>query len=332
MHKTGTSSIQNYLQTNNQHLGKGIYYADLGSSNHTGPLAFALKNNPNEFYDIAVAGLTSTELEVKINEYQKRLRDALETDFQTIIFSAEGIISLSIDELFAFKNMLIKYVDKIVCIAYVRKPVSFIESAYQQKLKLAYTKLVMDDLYPNYRSRFAKFEKVFGGVKYKIFEAEKLKKYSVVNDFCSEFNIQYKIIDSNVNESLSLLGVKFLHAFQKHRVDGKRQWSEAIVLEKALSKLNDIERFKLTERQMIVELERKIKDIHWMEKRLGQPIYSPNNINVEVRSINLSVISTRERDYLVSILEKERQLADLLFKEYGLDIPHFLEKYFRFCN
>ena len=134
MHKTGSSSIQAYLAKHRKNLGKGMKYANLGSPNHSGAFIYMFCKRLEDFPHFANRGLSVEEVQFKIERFRANFIRELESDFDTLIFSGEEIVNLNESELNTLKKQLAQFVDEVEIVAYVRPPVSFMSSAFQQRL------------------------------------------------------------------------------------------------------------------------------------------------------------------------------------------------------
>jgi len=70
MHKTGSSSIQDYLYKNKTELRKGLLYADLETANHSGPFSFSFKSDVYKTPYFKKRGLTLDDFERKKHHYR----------------------------------------------------------------------------------------------------------------------------------------------------------------------------------------------------------------------------------------------------------------------
>lgn len=127
MPKTGTTSIQNTLK---DFRDEKFHYANMrGQSNHSYSLwsLFSSVKNPENHFHHVKRGRSAQE----VTAFIKGAREDLELAFQaagdrSIIFSGEGIPTMSIEALVRLRDFLLAYCRTIQIITYVRSPISFI--------------------------------------------------------------------------------------------------------------------------------------------------------------------------------------------------------------
>jgi len=211
LHKTGTSSIQRFLELNKEKLKKkkSITYF----TPNPWPIPFEKKRGP--------------VVNLNINGF-KILQDIETENAVTSHENYSWIISES--DLEKLKNELCKYVENIHIILYLRRQDSLAISQKQEGTKwydnsIAYghelsafpSKLtVFAKNYLNFYEKVKIWSNVFGleNLKIRIFEPEKLINGDVVQDFCSLLDINDITIFQKVgrvNESIPLKKQLFLH-------------------------------------------------------------------------------------------------------------------------
>ncbi len=312
MHKTGSTSIQCFLDKYRSCLGDGVVYADLGFLNHSMVFQFGFMKDPGSLALIANMKLSGEEMDKKRFIFRNKIEESLESDFKVIFFSGEGICHLSEDELINLKSKLLEYVDEIVVFAYVRPVVAYMSSAYQQRLKLKCID-ISSSLAPNYKNRFSKFETVFGEVTYKIFEAKSLLGGDVVKDFCNNFGLPYYPIES-ANSSLSLLSIKFLYHIQNNVSLTSNVTPKPGIFTRSLKVIGK-EKFYLPSYLVEEVLEKKSSDIAWMNERLG--------LDNRISEIPYNVVDEMESFDIISLADKEEILgleSDIIFANHVFEL------------
>lgn len=213
MHKTGTTSIQQSLDG---FSGAGIRYVRLSDQNHTRPMAaaFAPEDSPDERRR---SGHTAEQIARLKEDTRVRLHSELSNEeFHTFVISGEGLVYLPPASLRELRKFLLGYVDRIHVFAYVREPVGYSCSAFQQRVKAGYGGYALGQ--PNYRNRFARFISVFGreNICFKVFSRNTLHDGSVVADFCKHWDIPLEAgREVRSNESLSEPALKLVHLFNR---------------------------------------------------------------------------------------------------------------------
>jgi len=266
MHKTGSSSIQKTLDTNLN--DKDFEYASLGPSNHSGIIQKVfLKNSKRKS---SIHNFNSNN----ISEYRKILIDNFSIfSEKTMILSAEGIINLDVNELHDFKLFLDEYFESIKIVGYIRTPASYMNSAFQQKIKAGFREFDLNKVHPRYKFKFEKFDLVFGkdNVYFWKFNPKIFPSNDVVLDFCDKLHI--KINPKNtirVNESLSKESTQLLYSFNKFSNLENNYFSHAKKRNHLINLIRTLGKtpFKLSNKLLNPILEQNMNHTKWMEERL----------------------------------------------------------------
>ena len=260
MHKTGTSSIQASLHGGL--LGADYRYADLGKANHSGIICAAMQRDGN--------GLLADN--PSLGELRRALSD---NTWMALIISGEGICRLDVDQLRALRDVLTEYVDTVKVVAYVRPPLGYIESAFQQRLKSNDLSLADAlDSYPHYRIRFEKFDRIFGRENVDLwkFDPRCFPSRCVVRDFCSRLGLDFppeRVV--RVNDGLSRQAVALLYAYRKFGRGGADPILSKRFERGLVDRLTQIPGPKLRFSPAVLGsvLQDHADDIRWMENRLG---------------------------------------------------------------
>src|SRR5690606_31421731 len=99
-------------------------------------------------------------------------------------------------------------------VAYVRPPRSFMESAFQQRVKGGLAGFSLDGLHPRYRNRLLPIEKAFGRPALRLlpYRRERLRDGDVVADFCAHIGLEAPPnAVSELNQALSRPAVALLY-------------------------------------------------------------------------------------------------------------------------
>lgn len=222
MPKTGSSSIQATLMALKP---EGWFLPDTPLGNMSGRFALFFDKNPHEHHSFKARGLTAESVEkerlMHFEIFEKKLRESAENG-DNALFSAEYASLASKESVEKLAKLFQKYGFETRVIAYVRKPTSFMQSAFQQRLKANLRQLKRNGgLWPKYRHCFEKMDQIFGreNVELKLFDSNSLKNGDVCLDFFE--NIGISIHPDQVvrlNESMSLNACAFLFA---QRILGK---------------------------------------------------------------------------------------------------------------
>ncbi|BCN92753.1 hypothetical protein THMIRHAM_05380 [Thiomicrorhabdus immobilis] len=325
MHKTGSSSIQQTLAALPQN-GNVIYASFANFDNHSLPFIGMFAETPEKHHIFRRQGNSRSEIKAEAIEHKASLIEQFNRyKTENFIISGEGIIYLSESELLDVYAFLKSYFDEIIVCAYIRAPISFMESAFQQRLKNG--KASFNIIGPDYKNKFAKFEKVFGAesVQYWAFNQRELKNGCVVEDFCSKINFKFSpqfIKQKNIG--LSLDAIKILYYLKKNDIEISRI-SRGILKDKQLVRL--LSSIKGSKLRFGNELSEKLirensQDIAWMQKRLESSLNEDNEsngggINYEKDLLNVNFKSS----YKFSLA-----VVQFLVKSLGTSLVLFVKK------
>jgi len=278
MHKTGSSSIQETLSR----MGMaGVQYLQLsGSANHSGFFGTLLSDKPENFDANLMNGRDAEESNRRKRHFAEIFeRELSQTSADRILISAELLSApwVTVSMLENLREKLIKKCRRVRVIAYVRPPVGYMQSAFQQRLKGGdLSNFTPASLYPRYRKRFEKLFSVFGSSSVLLcpFNSSTLTDGDVVKDFSERIGVVVK--DESIlrtNESLTLEAAAVLYAFRKFGVsnyyDGFTSDNDQLV-----HSISRIGRRKLILAPDLVEpvLQANSADIEWVNERLEIPI------------------------------------------------------------
>lgn len=314
MHKTGSSSIQDYMgaQTDEE-----IVYARWASSNHC-ELFVLLFQDPElipEYHAIKAKG---PEFIKKLPELRAKWRQSFIEDLErsrgkTFVFSAEDISSPQRRQ--ARQNMhafLREWSDDITVVGYVRDPLSFAVSAFQQHLKGHMKAFSPYGLWPKYRARFGQLDELFGRDKVILrpYDRSQLHGGDVVSDFAAILGTEYVASrNTEVNTSLSAeaTALQFLQrSLGEGYVGGflKAPAANHAFIE-ALRRIGS-QRYTIAETVWNDVKEMNRADLNWIEARLGQKL-------PERRPADALVVSS-EQDFLDLAVKQLPQVEALLME------------------
>jgi len=276
MQKTGSTSIQSSLY--HACLNEGFRYVNFGQPNSSMFLATAFLPKPEDFYANKRRGLSGEFLVERRDELRKSLLKQLyECDEQTLIISAEDLTNMEHKALVDLRNFIGQFTQDIDVVGYIRAPKSFMESSLQERIKHGRSRFHIEQIFPMYKQRFEKFDKIFGRdhTFFWPFEPKTFPSGDVVLDFCSRIGLDFPAESvRRVNESLNLPAIKLLYAYRKYGpgygVADDAVRSNARLLH-ALQALPGL-RLRLSHR-LVEPLTEKYRDeIDWMESRLGHSL------------------------------------------------------------
>lgn len=215
MHKTGSSAIQRSLRGFDN--GR-VFYAPFRDENHSVPIltAFRPVSRPHHFW--RNQGASDEEISSAGKAFREDLDSMLKrTDRDTIIFSGEDIGFLSDPLKLEFLKCLENrgWAPKVIC--YVRDPVGYAASAFQEEVKHR-SGALPETIHPAYRTRLAFFAEYLGpdDLVVRPFDRAELFERNVVKDFCKVVGIDdAEITPARVNESMSFDATRLLFNFNR---------------------------------------------------------------------------------------------------------------------
>jgi len=298
MHKTGSSSIQESLKNLNI---KNYKYINLGISNHSGPLhrLFSHKDvQPNSFLE-----------EDRKSTLALLLSEITNNNQENMLISAEDFVRLSKKELSELKEFFEIFFSEIIIVGYVRPPISFLESAFQQKLKMEkkFIEFDLSSMLPIYKWRFQKMDEVFGKENVLLwkFDVNVFINKSLIEDFCQKLGIPFSGIQPmQINESLSLEAVSILYTYRKAHPQ------HSLLPDSVLKKISTIGGKKLKFSHDLVRplLDNMAHDICWMEKRINSSLSQDVN--------KLQEIILNEKQFEDIAIQSIPELTQLVLKKH----------------
>lgn len=275
MHKTGSSSIQRSLQG----FSDGeIVYAQFGNqSNHSVPLRSLFTPHQEKYFSHRTTGRTGEQLQSYIDKTWVVLENNLaNVGDRTLLFSAEGISLLPKKGLKRLHTYLKSKFDNISIVAYVRPPMGYISSSFQQRLKggvLGFSR----PTYRSYKKSFSRLDEIFGRENVLLwkFSPENFPGNCVVQDFCRRLGIALPVSSIiHTNESMSRETATLLYIYSKFAAELGFEKLTGGMSRDLIGVLSSVEGTKFRFAPSLVKplLEKNQKDIEWMEARLGQPL------------------------------------------------------------
>lgn len=229
--KTGSTSIQYFLDQNRNLLKEGGYFVpqSLGAPNHHGLAVYALS------YREVTGLIRFLQLEERDAREQARANfvrmlseemQALDSKTHTVLFSNEHLSGLNtVGEIKTLRDLLAPHFDEFKILVYLRRQDQRIISDYTQKVRDGYTKpLDILNYEPaestDYFSFIAKWAEVFGeeAIAPRIFARQNFQNGDLIDDFClaAEIPIQTDFErPASENTGLSHKATQFLRAINE---------------------------------------------------------------------------------------------------------------------
>jgi hypothetical protein len=276
MHKTGSSSIQHALIQAEPSPDWSLVRSKTGNAGFALHAVFGSPENGQA--TLKRIGLTGDKLVNFSKNARRRLKQSISTPSPLCVLSSEALTRLDAEELTALKTWLLKWVERIRVVGYVRGPHEFMESSLQERIKTGQMKrLHLERAYPDYQLRFEKFDQVFGRdqVELRPFDPATFPQGDVVQDFVRWVGIPLPASQTaRANEGLSGPALRLLHACngialtslsleQRH----KAQHRLAVSLQSLVGP-----KLRLSPALLAPLLGAQRDDLDWIAQRLGQPL------------------------------------------------------------
>ena len=280
MHKTGTSTIQQTFSALAQRQEVYTYAPALGPGhNSLFILGFHDEERLEEYYLFRHQSMRLPQLRRIKQEIRARLDEAIAENTRPLfLFSQEAMRGHFLGGVRRFADYCRSKADDIQVLIYVRPPVSFSASMYQEIVKLDLVTRATPLAQPvEYRRRFQPVVECFGAerVRFKLYDRAQLKDGDVALDLAEEIGVA---LSSNQvihrNESLGLETVALLYAFKSllppRRPAPYRLWQNDKFVA-ALAALHPPGNARLRFTPQLAEglLAAQRDDIQWMQRTLG---------------------------------------------------------------
>ncbi len=193
MHKTGTTAIQRTLE----HYDDGrVAYADLAvpgdaTPNHGVALETIFRSDFENIPHHRRQGRTHSDIRAFRAMFRSRLEGELRRDRERLIISGEAIPRMSRADLEPMCELLAAHSQRITAVVYVRDPLGFCSSMFQQWCRTAVFRPPGSIPLPRYRRKFRKFIKMLGRqhVEFVRYDTNAMPGGSSVNDFAARLGI-----------------------------------------------------------------------------------------------------------------------------------------------
>jgi hypothetical protein len=209
------------------------------------------------------------------------LKEQISGSDRDLVISGE-VLSLpgSIEILRKMKELIEPHFDKIEVISYVRPPIGFAQSDFQESVKGGEFRFNAERKFPAYKQRFEPIDSLFGrdNVSLVKYSPSTLKGGDVVQDFLSRVGVTAGVDRAaRNNESLSLEATALLYAFQRYAKESGAGISRS-ERSNLLNFLAGFGKSKVLFGQVLREsmLRKNRSQVEWIEKRVGQPFFEPD--------------------------------------------------------
>jgi hypothetical protein len=272
MNKTGSTAIQSSLAAG---AGNGFVYPQLGAPPYKPHHEDALDQifSSHRFQDSSLSMEEAERLAAIAAAGKDKIRQAAaEAGDLPVILSSEGAYRyLMMDDVARVRTFLEPLFDQVQLVAYVRDPFSFISAGFHNWIKgHGLASFTLD--YQPYQ-RFKKFDQVFGRDRVQLwkYDRNRFPDRDVVSHFCASLGLP-RLESAPVNVTLCRPAVSAIFRMNRLAVasggdlPGLRAARKAIIRD---FPHRDWPKFRLSPNAVAPVLERHVKDIRWIEERIG---------------------------------------------------------------
>lgn len=240
MPKTGTSAVQSAFY---RHASPGLEVADLGVPNHSLPLILLFEDPARVAEHHAIwprgAGFLAT-----IPERRRALRHRLDSQMErlrgtdaTLLISAEALWGSQRGQVRAgLAEAVAAHGAEVEVLCYVRPPLSYAASAFQQRLKSSKETgpLQLDRLWPGYHRSVEQLDAAFGRslVSLRLYGRDALRDGDIVADVANVLGVPppqpTDAAQLRPNTSLGAEATAFLYAARRRGLQLPRGYGQAL--------------------------------------------------------------------------------------------------------
>ncbi|MCP5533543.1 MAG: hypothetical protein H7A49_01170 [Akkermansiaceae bacterium] len=321
MHKTGTTSVQSNLADTPDPDGWTILKT--GGRPNMGMALYAMfATEPHKFHLFAKKGLSEEQVAEKGERLRRQLRKSIErTTAETVVISGEAACLIDAAGIVAMKDFLGPLFDEVRVIGYVRPPMGYKTSIFQQHLKYAAHPLDFSTIRVAYRRKFEKFDRAFGKENVLLckFAPETFAGGCIVADFCARIGIKPPPAASirRVNEGMTREACGILYAWRKFGPGverGKDYIRENNRIVAPLLALSGT-RFRVSPELLHAGADPAAKPYRWIERRLGESLAETSGTQ--------GAAITCEEDLLEIPVEFCREYRRRFEEIHGVSVPAF---------
>jgi hypothetical protein len=201
-HKTGSTSLQVFLRKSENALAKqGILIPNSGSPEGK---SFNVSCGHHElaWYFLGKHGISSD------SSWRDLAEEIEQHDGKKVVISAEAFDNLKTSHMSEIKNYLSGH--KIYPVIYLRNPLSYMISAYKQRIKMGtysgsfrkYLEEHINDV--DYNTLIESWISVYGKDNLKIRIFDKVKKFGVESDFCDIIGVNFTELKRYVQRKVNI--------------------------------------------------------------------------------------------------------------------------------
>lgn len=285
-----------------------------------GPALCAMFNDePHKNHWFSQTGHSPAEVLAKGAVWKEELKSSIvELKEENCIISAEGLSKYSRKDIMALRDFLAPLFDEIRVIGYVRAPIAYKVSFFQEHVKHGKKVFNVADIKPSYQWMFEKFDELFGrsNVILRKFDPTIFPDRCLVADFCQQTGIRLPdgVSIRRFNESLSREACGMLFAYRKFGPGyeiGKNAIKQNIRFVKPFLAMSGA-KFSVCRSVFNDAIDAEREDIEWMERRLGVSLN-------EADQGNGSAIAD-EKDFLTITRKSCEEYAEKCRQMHGVEL------------
>lgn len=286
MPKTGTSSIQGALAAG---AGPGVHVAQLQGPNHSGSMVL-LFDRPDRLAEYHGFWPRGADYLATLPQRREELRasfdaqlDRAARDGLDVVISAESLWNIKRDDVrLGLRQALSRHGAEVEVIGYLRPPLSYAASAFQQRLKgpTGPGPLNLKALLPGYARGLRAMDLAFGPdrVRWRLYRRDALRSGDVIEDFAAATGLalaELGVEAHRLNESLPAEAAAFLYAQRRRGLALPSGFRQAPArTRKLIAGLRRLGHRRLAFAGPLASaaLAEHIDEVGLAEERLGQPL------------------------------------------------------------
>lgn len=286
-HKTGTTAIQNSL---NGYDDGATRYARLIRANHSLAVSALFRGTTSSAIAMRNQGFTGAAAEAWIARARANLDEDLNGPSRQLVISAESLCNFNVEDFARLRDAIAPHARAIRVLAYVRDPLGFASSMFQQSIKNGHKTFSLPPL--GYRARLEPSLRVFGKAAMTVvrFDRASLLDGDVIADFCKRVGIdRSRLTEVVANERLSPDVVGLIYAFNQTEASKLGTQARFHARYRLIERLGQILPGKLRLDPDLVRGKVKPADLDWLADTFGvdfsaglrKAVHEPGDIGSE---------------------------------------------------
>lgn len=235
LHKTGSTSIQKALKGYNKDGVKTIGFEE---ENHSAPMYTIFSENRYEYHIWKRAAQNKNQINEHRQTYLKILTNHVcDKSKEKLIISGEDMSILSAEEKHKLIKFFIKFDISVKVIAYVRSPLDWATSVYQQ---IAQGGELREKIATNYEYALKPFLELLGKDNIHVFSFNDVQKnyHSIVNHFSNVLKIKLPDVNRQ-NESLTVFQLALIYSLYSIKLQTNEDYHRYITRAKIVDVIRE---------------------------------------------------------------------------------------------